>query len=214
MTPVLEFPTQNEPGLWFRRQTRQDFSNRPALFLDRDGVLVEEINYLHRIEDCRIIDGAAKTIRRANELNVPVIIVTNQSGVGRGYYDWDQFGALQDFIAAELHQDGAQIDLVLACAYHPAGQPPYDKTNHKWRKPRSGMLHAAAKALGLDLNSSWLIGDSASDIDAARQAGLAGALHVLTGHGERDRAALNLGNTLGFSLRAIDSINDTPTDLY
>ncbi|MBL4721343.1 MAG: HAD family hydrolase [Alphaproteobacteria bacterium] len=213
-------PSTREPGLWLRRENTRDFSGRPALFLDRDGVIVKEINYLHRIEDCEFIDGAKQTIRRANELNVATIIVTNQSGVGRGYYDWAQFTALQDYILAQFREDGAEIDMVLGCAYHPDGQSPYNKSAHDWRKPNSGMLTAAAAALGVNLGPSWLIGDSRSDIDAAHQAGLAGAFHVLTGHGVRDRATLTANvpslttdDLSNFEIRKIDSINDAHPEL-
>lgn len=188
-------------GLW--RQRLDDAPLRPgraALFLDRDGVILEEVNYLHRVEDMRLLPDAADIVRAANELKIPAIMVTNQSGVGRGYYGWAEFAAVQGALIARLAAVGARLDMVLACAYHNDAQPPYDTSDHPWRKPRPGMLRAAADDLSLDLSRSWITGDAASDIEAGRNAGLAGGLHVLTGHGERDRqAALALADT-GFEV--------------
>lgn len=177
-----------DPGLWQQRLS-SDARPGPALFLDRDGVLVEEINYLHRVADMRVISGAPDAVRTANAQGLPVIVVTNQSGVGRGYYDWAAFAALQEALVAAFAAEGARFDMVLACAYHADGQPPYDKANHPWRKPRPGMLEAAAAEIGLDLPRSWIVGDTASDLEAGRAADLAGGFHVLTGHGQRDRTA-------------------------
>jgi D-glycero-D-manno-heptose 1,7-bisphosphate phosphatase len=175
------------------RPAPQGGAVRPALFLDRDGVVVEEVGYLHRIEDLRLISGAAALIHACNTSRIPVILVTNQSGIGRGYYGWAEFAALQDALLAQLTADGAHFDMVLACAYHPAAKPPYAVAGHDWRKPGPGMLCAAANALGLDLARSWIVGDTASDIAAGRNAGLAGGLHVLSGHGAAQReAALGL----------------------
>ena len=174
-------------GLW-RQYLSTDARPGPALFLDRDGVLVEEINYLHRVEDIRIITGAPAAVRSANEIGVPVIVVTNQSGIGRGYFDWTAFAALQDALVKTFAAKGAHFDMVLACAYHVDGEQPYAVPNHTWRKPNPGMLQAAAESLSLDLSRAWIVGDSASDIEAGRNAGLAGGVHVLTGHGARDKA--------------------------
>lgn len=201
-----------EPGLW-RQQFGAPSSGppRPALFLDRDGVLLEEINYLHKVSDMRIIPGAAATVRTANEAGFPVVVVTNQSGVGRGYYGWSDFAAVQEALVAQFGAENAYFDMVLACGFHREARPPYDVPDHSWRKPRPGMLHAAAEALKIDLGRSWIVGDSAGDIEAGRNAGLAGGLHVQTGHGRRDRdAALALAGN-GFAVCAIDSVADAET---
>lgn len=194
-----------DPGLWRQRLTPATIPGL-ALFLDRDGVLLEEINYLHKVEDMRFIPGAAATVRMANEAGIAVVVVTNQSGIGRGYYGWADFAAVQEALVARFAAEGAHFDMVLACAYHAEAQQPYAHAEHPWRKPQSGMLHAAAEALRLDLARSWIVGDSAVDIEAGRNAGLAGALHVATGHGQRDRtAALSLASP-GFEVRAVESI--------
>ncbi|MDA0663820.1 MAG: HAD family hydrolase [Proteobacteria bacterium] len=190
MTLPSPDPVSADPGLWqqvLTALTARPDKPVPALFLDRDGVIVAEVNYLHRIDDIEILPEAAEIIARCNRTGIPVVLVTNQSGIGRGYYDWAQFAAVQDEIRRRLAESGASIDMVLACAYHDAGKPPYDVAAHAWRKPRPGMLQAAARALNLDLRRSWIVGDSASDLEAGKIAGLAGGIHVLTGHGNRDR---------------------------
>jgi D-glycero-D-manno-heptose 1,7-bisphosphate phosphatase len=201
--PLVALPLVPEaPGLWRQvlRPAPEGGAARPALFLDRDGVVVEEVGYLHRIGDLRLISGAAALIRACNAREIPVILVTNQSGIGRGYYDWTEFAALQDALLAQFAAAGAHFEMVLACAYHPAAKPPYAVAGHDWRKPGPGMLREAAKALRLDLARSWIVGDAASDIAAGRNAGLAGGLHVLSGHGAAQRdAALDLAKD-GFAV--------------
>ena len=179
----------NSDGVWCQ-VLRRPSSGRPALFLDRDGAVVDETGYLHRIEDIRIISGAGEVIAAANRRNVPVIMVTNQSGIGRGYYGWPEFKSIQDAIVASLAADGATIDAVYACAHHPEAEGVLAHPNHPARKPNPGMLLQAAPDLALDLKSSWLVGDKANDIEAAKRAGIAGALQVATGYGaaERQRA--------------------------
>ena len=153
--------------------------------------MVEETGYLCRVDDIVVIPGAAEVIAAANRRNVPVIMVTNQSGIGRGYYSWAEFKSVQDAIVASLASEGARIDAVYACAHHPQAKGNLAHPDHPARKPNPGMLLEAAAALTLDLKSSWLVGDKADDIEAAKRAGIAGALLVATGHGdvERQRAA-------------------------
>ena len=183
---------------------------RAALFLDRDGVVIEEGHYLCRADDVRVIPGAARVISAANGLGVPVVIVTNQGGIGRGFYGWDDFAAVQERIIEELAAVGARVDGVYASPFHPEGVAPYDRADHPARKPNPGMILMAADSLELDLARSWIIGDHASDLMAAKRAGLAGGLHVLTGHGTHDgerEAAMALIGT-GFRALAADSIAD------
>jgi D-glycero-D-manno-heptose 1,7-bisphosphate phosphatase len=207
---VLPFIADDAPGLW--RQQVQPVNSREqnpaALFLDRDGVVVKEVNYLHRIEDLRLIPGAAAAICRANTRSIPVVMVTNQSGIGRGKYDWIAFAKLQEELLRQLEQANAMVNMVLACGYHKDALPDYQIENHPWRKPNPGMLNAAAKAMGLNLPLSWMVGDALSDVDAARNAGLAGVVHVLTGHGTRDRAEALTRQASDFSVRRQDSIHD------
>lgn len=181
---------------------------RPALFLDRDGAIVEETDYLCRVDDIVMIEGASTVITTANKRGLAVVIVTNQAGIGRGYYGWDEFKAVQDTITAALAAEGASIDAIYACAHHPQGRAPYAHPDHPARKPNSGMLLQAASDLALDLKKSWLVGDKASDVEAAQRAGIAGALQVATGYGnaERERASAFASET--FEVRHGRSIAD------
>jgi D-glycero-D-manno-heptose 1,7-bisphosphate phosphatase len=200
----------NSEGIWCQI-LRRPAPGRPALFLDRDGAVVQETGYLHRVEDIRVIAGAAKVIAAANQQSVPVIMVTNQSGIGRGYYGWTEFKSVQDAIIASLAAEGATIDAVYACAHHPEGEGLLAHPDHQARKPNPGMLLQAGQDLALDLKSSWLVGDKADDIEAAKRAGIAGALQVATGYGaaERQRAA-KLASP-NFELRFGQSIADAMT---
>jgi D-glycero-D-manno-heptose 1,7-bisphosphate phosphatase len=177
-------------GVWCQILQRPA-PGRPALFLDRDGAIVEDTSYLRRVDDIIVIPGAAEVIAAANRRSIPVIMVTNQSGIGRGYYSWAEFKSVQDAIVASLAIEGANIDAVYACPHHPQAQGDLAHPDHPARKPNPGMLLQAESTLTLDLKSSWLVGDKADDIEAAKRAGIAGALLVATGYGnaERKRAA-------------------------
>jgi D-glycero-D-manno-heptose 1,7-bisphosphate phosphatase len=184
-----EHPLDAE-GVW-SQIIRRPAPGRPAVFLDRDGAVVKDTGYLCRVDDLALIPGAAKVIAAANQHGTPIVMVTNQSGIGRGYYSWTEFKYVQDALLATLAAQGATIDAVYACAHHPQAEGDLAHPDHPARKPNPGMLLQAASALALDLKSSWLIGDKADDIEAAKRAGIAGALLVATGHGsgERQRAA-------------------------
>lgn len=141
----------------------------PAVFLDRDGVLVEETGYLHTIENAILIPGAAHAVRRLNLHHIPAIIVTNQAGIARGYYAWKDFHTVQTHIEQEFQRHGARFDGLWACAHHPNGAGPL-ASDHPFRKPNPGMILDAGTKLNLDLSRSWLIGDKTIDIQAARNA--------------------------------------------
>ncbi len=176
-------------GLW--RDVRCPpgaLNGRPALFLDRDGVIVEEVNYLHRREDVLLVDGIADLINRAKASGVAVIVVTNQAGIGRGLYGWADLAAVQEEISARLGPQGAAFDAVFACPFHAEAQPPYRHHDHPARKPNPGMLFMAAELLGIDLGSSWIVGDRATDMMAARHAGLAGGLLLGSGYAADEAA--------------------------
>ena len=185
---------------------------RPVLFLDRDGCIVVETNYLHKAEEVQLINGAANVIARANSLDIAVVVVTNQSGIGRGYFTWEDFFDVQQEIVSQLGKVGAYFDGVFACPYHEKGKQLYKHPNHPSRKPNPGMLHAAAISLNLDLSRSWIVGDRASDLGAGLNASLAGGIHVASGYGLREgerRDSLALA-TESFSVLAADTIADIP----
>jgi D-glycero-D-manno-heptose 1,7-bisphosphate phosphatase len=173
-------------GLWRDLRDQQPISGsalRPALFLDRDGTIIEPMPYLSRPEEVRVIPEAATLIARANALTMPVVVVTNQSGIERGLFDWQTYAAVEDAVTAAMATAGGRIDAVYACPRMPATPLPFG------RKPGPGMLTAAAEDLGLDLAKSWIAGDAASDIEAGRNAGLLGGWLLPTGYGVRDEAA-------------------------
>lgn len=180
---------------------------RRALFLDRDGVLVDEVGYLHRPEDLRPIPGVSEALRALHAAGWLLVIATNQSGIGRGLFGWADFAAVQTLLLEAL---GAPIAMVLACPFHPEGLPPYRHADHPWRKPRPGMLLEAARRLPIDLARSWIVGDQARDMAAGRAAGLAGGIHLLTGHGRAERPAARRLAAGAFRILEGESLRDLP----
>jgi len=146
----------------------------PALFLDRDGVVNIDTGYLSDPESVTLRDGAAKMIAAFNAAAWPVIIVSNQSGLGRGYFDLCTMLAVQERIEAMLLQEGAYINAVFLCGADPDDISPLAK----WRKPEPGMLTTAGLLYGIDLARSVLVGDKISDMQAAASAGLCRAFLV------------------------------------
>lgn len=181
-------------GLW--REIRRQIAShqmRPALFVDRDGTLIELVEYLADPECVRLVPGAADTLRHANQADIPVLVVTNQSGIERGYYDWKAFSAVQDRMHELLAVQNARVDAVYAC-------PALPESGDANRKPNPGMLLAAAEDFALDLPQSWIVGDSARDLEAARRAGLGHGWLVPTGYGERDIDAAKALAQAGFQV--------------
>ena len=185
-----DYSRGSDPGLWYEVYSgSQCLTGRPALFLDRDGVIVEDTQYLGRAQDVRMLAGAGEAIARCNTLGIPVVLVSNQSGIARGLYDWTGFAAVQAAIASALSKSGAQLDAVFACAHHADGEAPLNITNHPWRKPNPGMIVAAAERMKLDLAHSWIAGDRASDIAAGKAAGLAGGILISQRADDAERTA-------------------------
>jgi D-glycero-D-manno-heptose 1,7-bisphosphate phosphatase len=154
------------------------------VFLDRDGTLNEEVGYLCRPEDVVLIPGAREAMARLNARGIPVLVVTNQAGIGRGKYGWADFQAVMDRIKDLLELGGAHLDGVYAAAHHPKGLGDYAHPDHPDRKPNPGMLLRAAQEHGIDLSRAWMIGDKALDLEAGRKAGCRVAL-VRTGYGSQ-----------------------------
>lgn len=169
-----------DDGVWRQVLRRRDSGQARALFLDRDGTIVEEVGHLCRPHDVRLVPGAAKLIAAANRANVPVIIVSNQSGIGRGLFTWGDFFAVQKRMLELLALEGARIDAVFACPHHPEAAEPWRHASHTARKPNPLMLQDAARLLSISLGGSWIVGDRASDLAAGRNAGLRGGLLLLS----------------------------------
>jgi D-glycero-D-manno-heptose 1,7-bisphosphate phosphatase len=196
-----------EAGLWCEIGPTR-FAGRPALFLDRDGVVVVDTHYLGRVDDLQMIPGSAYAIARCNALGIPVVLVTNQSGIARGTYDWNGFQSVQTAISAELARAGGHFDAVLACAYHKDGRDPLRIDNHPWRKPNPGMMLTAAQRMGLDLARSWIVGDQVHDLAAGRAAGLAGGIVLTADDLDRQRALALAGTqfTVEVALNLADAV--------
>jgi D-glycero-D-manno-heptose 1,7-bisphosphate phosphatase len=171
-------------------------STAPALFLDRDGVMIEECEYLADPDRVRVLPGCAALVRHVRSLGFAVVVVTNQSGIGRGYFCWPAYAMVEERLLALLAEQGAAVDAVLANAASPDGTGP----GQPWRKPRPGMLVYAAATLGLDLSRSLIIGDKVSDIEAGRDAGLPLGIQLLTGHGREEPDARVLVARDGFAV--------------
>lgn len=155
--------------------------SRPAVFLDRDGTLIEEKNYLARPEDVRLLPGVPAAVVKLRRAGFACVVVTNQSGIGRGMFGEKEFLSVHEEMLRQLEQADAAIDGMYYCPLAPRTS---DKTaiDHEDRKPGPGMLRRAAREMDLDLESSWMVGDSASDILAGRHAGCKGGILLRTGH--------------------------------
>jgi D-glycero-D-manno-heptose 1,7-bisphosphate phosphatase len=150
---------------------------RPALFLDRDGVLNEDQGYVHRWEDFRWIPGARETVAAFNRAGWLVIVVTNQSGVGRGYYTEEAMHALHARMAEDLAEVGGRIDAVYHAPQHPdAALDAYRHPDPPDRKPNPGMILKALAEWPIDREASLMVGDKPSDLEAALRAGIRGVL--------------------------------------
>lgn len=156
----------------------------PAVFLDRDGVINEEVHYLSRSEDLVLIPGVAQAIARINAAGVPVVVVTNQSGVARGFLTEDQLYDLHIRMTELLANAGASVQGIYYSPFHTDGQGEYRKESI-CRKPGPGMIFAACEDFAIDRPESVLVGDKIADIRAGNAAGLKTVM-VRTGHGARE----------------------------
>lgn len=164
----------------------------PGVLLDRDGTIIEHVEYLDDPERLRLLPGAGAGIRLLNRAGVPVALVTNQAGIARGYFDEDRLAAIHARLGAELARERAWLDRVYYCPHHPtAGSGPYSVACD-CRKPGTALLERAAADLGLDLRTSYMLGDSAGDLAAARAAGCVAVL-VRTGLGAATERELDAG---------------------
>lgn len=166
---------------------------RPAAFLDRDGVINVDRGYVIRQQDFEFVPGVLEGARRLNEFGYALVVVTNQSGIGRGLYTVDDFLALTDWMRAAFVAAGAPLSGVYFCPHHPTEATGLYRTDCDCRKPAPGMLLRAADELDLDLAGSILFGDRASDLQAAKAAGVPSRVLLATdGRGEPAEVASGL----------------------
>ena len=145
---------------------------KPAIFFDRDGVLNVDVGYLYKIEDFQWIDGAIEAIKYFNDKDYYVFVITNQSGVARGYYKEEDINKLHNWMNQELAKYDAHIDEFFYCPHHVKGIIKDYSFNCECRKPKIGMIKKALDKYDVKLESSLLIGDKDSDIECAENAGI------------------------------------------
>ena len=153
---------------------------RPAVFLDRDGTVIEDADYLADPDGVVLIAGVGPALRRLREAGYALVVVTNQSGIARGRFSEGDYRRVSARLDSELERVGVRLDATLHCPHHPEHSGPCS-----CRKPAPGMLFSAAQALGLDLERSFIVGDKRSDLEAGAAAGVPGIL-VRTGYGDTE----------------------------
>ena len=156
---------------------------RRAVFLDRDGTIIVEKEYLADPAQVELIPDAAGALRRLADTGFTLVVVTNQSGIARGMYDVAAYESVDARMRALLAERGVHVAASYYCPHHPDFGPPCD-----CRKPGTGLFERAARELGLDLGTSWLIGDRLRDLEPAARLGARGAVLVRTGYGAQEEA--------------------------
>lgn len=158
---------------------------RPGVFLDRDGTINEQMGYINHISRFHLLPRAASAIRLLNDNNIPVVVVTNQSGLARGYFPEALLEEVHEKMNRLLAAEGAHVDGIFVCPHHPEAKHEHYRVACECRKPKTGLFAIAAKELGLDLSRSYVVGDRWSDLKAAAGCRATGIL-VLTGYGRGD----------------------------
>ena len=155
---------------------------RPAVFIDRDGTISEEVGYVNHPSRFRLFPYSAEAIKLLNDSGWLAILITNQAGVARGYFSEDVITSVHDRLRGDLENGSARLDAIYYCAHHPSvGEPPY-RHDCDCRKPKTGLIDRAAQDFEIDRPASWMIGDRYGDVELARNAGLHSAF-VLSGYG-------------------------------
>lgn len=162
-----------------------DSSPAPAVFLDRDGTINEQMGYINHLSRFHMLPGAARAIGKLNEHNIPVVVVTNQSGLARGYFPESLLEQVHEKMRRLLAARGASLDGLYVCPHHPEAKQEKYRVSCNCRKPKTGLLEQAALDLNLDLSRSFVVGDRWSDLKCAVAAGAEPVL-VLTGYGRGD----------------------------
>jgi len=160
-------------------------AKKPAAFLDRDGVIIREADYLRRQEDMDIYPNAVEAVRLLNSSGYHVIVITNQSAVARGYLSVQELEEIHEALRGLMALEGAIIDKIYYCPHHPDFGPPHLRISCSCRKPMAGMIRRAVEEFPLDMKRSFVMGDHWSDMELAFNVGLSGVM-VRTGHGREE----------------------------
>jgi len=158
---------------------------QPAVFLDRDGTINEQMGYINHISRFHLLPNVAEAIKLLNDNSIPVVVVSNQSGLARGYFPRELVNEVHDKMKRLLAEYGAHVEGIYICPHHPEAREEKYRQECNCRKPKTGMLEQAAAEMNLDLKKSFLVGDRWSDIECAVHAGSTSIL-VLTGYGRGD----------------------------
>jgi D-glycero-D-manno-heptose 1,7-bisphosphate phosphatase len=161
-----------------------------AVFVDRDGVISEEVGYISDVEHFRLIPQSAEAVKLINQRGLKIIVITNQSGVARGYFSEEVLGHINRKMEQLLSDQGALLDGIYYCPHHPEGTVEAYRMECDCRKPSAGLLIQASREHAIDLSSSYLVGDKRTDIECAHRAGAKGIL-VLTGYGKDELSKIN-----------------------
>jgi len=172
--------------------TEPSIGSSRAVFLDRDGTLIEEVGYIDRIEQISLYPWSVDAVRALNRAGLRVVVVTNQSGVARGFFTEAMVHQVHDHISALLEAGGARIEAYYYCPHHPDGKIEQYACHCECRKPSPGLIDRAARELGLDPARSFVVGDRWLDIELARAVGARGVM-VRTGYGPSEEARRDKG---------------------
>jgi len=178
-------------------------SSLRAVFVDRDGTLNTEIEYLHRVEEFEWIPGTVDAIRRLNEAGVLVLVITNQAGVAHGYYSEDDVHRIHRHMQNELEAEGARIDAFYYCPYHPDGTVAKYRRPSRCRKPETGMLERGLAEWKIEPEQCVVIGDRNTDVETGRRMGMKTIL-VRTGYGAGETASTSADHVVPDIASAVD----------
>ncbi len=188
-----------------------------AIFLDRDGTLINDPGYLNHPDQVQLLDGAAEALRELRGLSYKTVVVSNQSGVARGIVTEQMLERIHERLSELLAAKGAAVDKVYYCPYHPDGVIDQYRKDSDLRKPKPGMLLTAAQEMGIDLAKSWMIGDNERDIEAGRSAGcktiLISPTRSESGYPEQcrpDHVAVNMREAVNIVKKYHRSAQETP----
>ncbi len=178
-------------------------SGKPAVFLDRDGTINEQMGYINHTCRFQLLPGAAEAIKKLNDADIPVVVISNQSGLARGYFPEELLTAVHEKMNRQLAEAGAHVDGIYYCPHHPEAKEEHFRAVCNCRKPKPGLVLKASEEMGLDPKRSYMIGDRWSDIKTAANCG-ARSILVRTGYGRGDEQYIGPQQTIQPDFKAED----------